>query len=430
MSKHPGCLLAAALLSFASVAGVAVFTYDPPVVRDHGLSAVPPPLRADKNAFPLLLNATNLWVKSPLWVGIWDREGTNWDAAGAEGLVASNAALYARLDQALTREGYRSPVMRSLTDWSPWLSPFRDMGRLMKVKSEWHLRRGEREEAAETAVKLARLGAFIREGNGSLIEYLVGISIETMGLDQILLVGMALDSSRALLELAQRLGPNTGGPAGLDSAMKGEYRVTADAIDRLVRGDFTLLEMAQQWERPEPSSLPGRWMPAWLRSGAIRMVLHPNRTKQRFADFYAEILEGRKKPLKDAFGPVVKEMTGERNGRWPRLMRRNPVGLILACLMLPAIDKVREKAAQLECKTGGVRLALAMRAYALERKTYPDKLEPLVPEFLKALPRDPFDGAPSFRYLPARRLIYAVGPDFTDDGGVEGKDIGWLLPEL
>ena len=105
------------------------------------------------------------------------------------------------------------------------------------------------------------------------------------------------------------------------------------------------------------------------------------------------------------------------------------MGLFLSGLLIPALDKVRERTALLECRTGGVRLALAMRAYYLEKGQWPARLTELAPDFLAALPRDPYDGAPSFRYDPARRMVYAVGPDFTDDGGVAGKDVGWQLDE-
>ena len=46
----------------------------------------------------------------------------------------------------------------------------------------------------------------------------------------------------------------------------------------------------------------------------------------------------------------------------------------------------------------------------------PAGLEELVPAYLSEVPRDPYDGKP-FRYLPEKRLVYAVGQDLKDSGG-------------
>ena len=49
-----------------------------------------------------------------------------------------------------------------------------------------------------------------------------------------------------------------------------------------------------------------------------------------------------------------------------------------------------------------------------------ETLVTLVPEFLLAVPADPFDGQP-FRYAAAKRLIYSVGNNGLDDGGSGGS---------
>lgn len=67
---------------------------------------------------------------------------------------------------------------------------------------------------------------------------------------------------------------------------------------------------------------------------------------------------------------------------------------------------------------------IALTACAVERyhlknaPGLPDRLDQLVPEFLPAVPLDPFDGRP-LRYTPNSEgyVIYSVGPDKADDGG-------------
>ena len=91
---------------------------------------------------------------------------------------------------------------------------------------------------------------------------------------------------------------------------------------------------------------------------------------------------------------------------------------------------------------------LALRAWQLKHGgRFPEALDALVPEELPGLPSDPYSGrpfvyvpsnnqeVPSLRYVlmpgrspktgpttPGSRLIYSVGPDFHDDGGLAFKD--------
>ncbi len=73
-------------------------------------------------------------------------------------------------------------------------------------------------------------------------------------------------------------------------------------------------------------------------------------------------------------------------------------------------------------------LELALHAYQLEHGCPPESLEQLVPEFLSALPIDPFDpnGGP-FRYPCSDDgpIVYSVGPDGDDDGGRPSAPYRW-----
>ncbi len=72
--------------------------------------------------------------------------------------------------------------------------------------------------------------------------------------------------------------------------------------------------------------------------------------------------------------------------------------------------------------------ALAVERYRLARGKLPEALGQLVPDYLAAVPEDPFDGTP-LRYRRTERgfVVYSVGEDGNDDGGkavaptVQGK---------
>jgi len=81
-------------------------------------------------------------------------------------------------------------------------------------------------------------------------------------------------------------------------------------------------------------------------------------------------------------------------------------------------------------------VALALERYRHVHKSWPDNLVALVPEFLRELPTDPFNGSPlKYRRFAEGVVIYSVGPDGQDNGGkldrqnpkAEGTDIGFQL---
>jgi len=72
-------------------------------------------------------------------------------------------------------------------------------------------------------------------------------------------------------------------------------------------------------------------------------------------------------------------------------------------------------------ESGGALLltALALRLYHHEHKRYPQTLNELSPRYLKQIPVDPFgDGSPlRYKINGDKYLLYSIGPDGKDDGG-------------
>jgi hypothetical protein len=105
-------------------------------------------------------------------------------------------------------------------------------------------------------------------------------------------------------------------------------------------------------------------------------------------------------------------------------------------LLLPAVSKMgeafRRKHAYLRCAI----VALASERYRGEKKTWPATVDQLCPQFLAAVPLDPYDGKPlRYRRVKDGVIIYSVGHDVTDNGGSfdreqqgsPGVDLGFRL---
>jgi hypothetical protein len=113
-----------------------------------------------------------------------------------------------------------------------------------------------------------------------------------------------------------------------------------------------------------------------------------------------------------------------------------PPDAILTRLMLPAAEKlgaaVRRTHALVRCLT----VLLATERYRRAQGRWPARLAELTPKYLAAVPLDPFDGKPlRYRRLADGVMVYSVGQDGTDDGGVlhrnnpirDGADLGYQL---
>ncbi|MCK4343090.1 MAG: hypothetical protein KAY37_15355 [Phycisphaerae bacterium] len=81
--------------------------------------------------------------------------------------------------------------------------------------------------------------------------------------------------------------------------------------------------------------------------------------------------------------------------------------------------------------------ALAIRLYEWDHGRRPETLTELVPDYLPAVPRDPFDAADAeLRYLPdaPSPLLYSAGKNGVDDGGAIGLkpwgDVDWEAQDM
>ncbi|MBN4052617.1 type II secretion system protein GspG, partial [bacterium AH-315-K20] len=104
-----------------------------------------------------------------------------------------------------------------------------------------------------------------------------------------------------------------------------------------------------------------------------------------------------------------------------------PANHVLFGLILDTWERTANSIARRNAHRRGTSTMLALEHHFLDHGTYPDSLSSLVPEYLDALPADPWTGEPLlYRTTPGEGigyLLYSVGPDATDDGGKPNSDI-------
>jgi len=97
----------------------------------------------------------------------------------------------------------------------------------------------------------------------------------------------------------------------------------------------------------------------------------------------------------------------------------------LAAMLLPALEKFIGKGLQAQTATCQAAIACALERYRLANGQFPDTLDALAPRFISQMPHDVISGEP-YKYRrtdDGQFVLYSVGWNEKDDGGVPGKTL-------
>ncbi|MBI5725769.1 MAG: hypothetical protein HZA50_17550 [Planctomycetes bacterium] len=118
---------------------------------------------------------------------------------------------------------------------------------------------------------------------------------------------------------------------------------------------------------------------------------------------------------------------------WQMLQEPESKGM-LTKMIVPSFTHPAENAARADARHRLMQLGVAMWRYRLAEGAFPDDLGRLVPKYLPAIPVDPFsDGSLKLARTDGKFIIYSLGPDLADDGGMpydkksEKGDISLIL---
>jgi hypothetical protein len=92
--------------------------------------------------------------------------------------------------------------------------------------------------------------------------------------------------------------------------------------------------------------------------------------------------------------------------------------------LAPALGRAAELDARVHAHLDLAGTALAIERYRLATSKVPERLEELVPQYLKEVPIDPFDGQPiRYRRTDPGYRLYSIGEDGQDNGGKEKAEV-------
>jgi len=186
-------------------------------------------------------------------------------------------------------------------------------------------------------------------------------------------------------------------------SLRVDYQVMARAIEETKAGKTDAFSDRGLMENPPPL-----------------LYLKVHETKRQYAEFTRLQIENLSKPYAEMVRFEALDQPSRR-GLWGKLTTPNSLGKD----WLSRLDAkyLPRCCCMFDVKVAATRLLLTLKAYATAEGRLPERLDELVPDFLDAVPADPFDGKP-MRYNPEKKVIYTVGEDLTDSGGTTEAE--WL----
>lgn len=141
--------------------------------------------------------------------------------------------------------------------------------------------------------------------------------------------------------------------------------------------------------------------------------------------------------IANAGRPMHEQIEGERQfDQEKKRIHGLPRPPLLTGLLMPELSKWGEYSRRTHAYTRCTIIALAAERFRREKRSWPDSVDQLCPQYLAAVPLDPLDGEPiRFRRDEDGVIIYSVGQDTVDnDVNLErehpnqpGMDIGFRL---
>ncbi|MBE3123777.1 MAG: hypothetical protein IMZ65_03150 [Planctomycetes bacterium] len=339
--------------------------------------------------------------------------GEKWDGAFITAFLDANRESLADFDRALGAPGIRVPVVLSYADGFRIGSMVVD---LLAARAHDKARRGSPADGMEGALSIVELGRRWETGLGSYTSYTHGNAIKQYGLSCVLNVSRVADfKSEQLVAAVRRLKTCGVSEEAFRVSLREQCRIGLCMTDVMLRGQVTLADIG-----PSTLSPGGEIVPLWpsqkIRAGSM---FKPNQVTRWMIEWHRQIADQAATPY-NAYVPP--ELPAKPEGIVQVLVLGNFCGRMLCTIQLAATeDAIRGKCME-NVALAGTRLCLAIRAYRLDKGSLPKTLDDLVPVYIDAVPADDFDGRP-MRYDPDRKVVYSVGVDLKDSGGMTKEDI-------
>ena len=280
----------------------------------------------------------------------------------------------------------------------PELTKPRQVARLLQLHRRFETAAGRLGSAIDDTNAMFRVADHAGRAP-TLVNALVSIAVESMAVKNVEELLPALTSQQQVVRL--KLDDPDRIARVMRRGLVGEEAAGIATFSDLIDGrlDVASLTNTAAFNGPTPASTGGAF---------VRLALLGNDV-----DDYRETMASFRGLLAKPFYEIQPEL---RNLDHRILHARGFLTTILMPGLTPCLSKSAQLAAELEC----ARLAVLATDYRIAKGELPPTLQSLMPDYLTELPLDPFDGKPLRMKRTADELvIYSIGPDLKDDGGME-----------
>jgi hypothetical protein len=288
---------------------------------------------------------------------------------------------------------------------------YRLLAKTVKLSSMMAYHQGDKEQALSDCVALQKFGQFLN-GNGLLAEQLIGMAIESLAHHHTLAMLSLFDFDvQTLRSFQSQL--NSSATASFPFSHDETQMVLYDTIQRGFTDDGHgggrvlppgLFLAVNDWT----DMVSGIFLMNFFnRRDALAMVENYLAQSQLLLDQTPYQRQSRADMLNDKERPAQKSF--------------------FLKTLIPSYDSASQQAWRLISLRQVIRTVVAIQLYQKEKGTLPDRLNDLVASnALKELSDDPYsDGALIYEDRGDDFILYSVGGDFEDNGGVQVSEKSW-----
>lgn len=331
------------------------------------------------------------------------------------------------LDRALVAPNPQMPTVESFVDAKPRVTWALQLCQWLSISAYIHETEGDMPAAFQDIERVLRTGALLTRG-GYWSDYMANLRCSSL----------AMMTARTIA-MRHSIPPET-----LRQAAESFLRVAdeAEPYIELVRADFvplrnlvpeyyrhSVLDINTAINEPHAPMRPGKRLVNGLAFSAAPLAgSTPARTLRNIDWLCQHLVVLAEKPysaaVQDEYDALLREWCPRRRVATQVLGTWDPLGYHLAGWMHVADDWMHARITAYPAQLRAMALFLAVRAYEVDHRHLPDRLDELAPAYISRLPEDPFSGKP-FGYLrsgvpglpPEAWSIYSVGGNCVDDGG-------------
>lgn len=314
-------------------------------------------------------------------------------------LVAENGPALSLLHQGF-RYPYEETPMRSFSTWFPHLQKIRQLARFLSLAGQTKAAQGDWSGAVSAELDAVQMGETLPRG-GPLIGMLVGIACQSIGRKHAWAAVPHLSAAEAQAA-ARRLESIRAAHVSFADTMQAEKEGTQSSLREVMAQPDWATQLTAGMSGPIQtfSQDPKAWAGNTVNASYVRLI-GKGRILSNNAQWMDEAIAQARQPyaLHPAMPPLPNDLVNQ--------------------VLLPSNGKLRLYEVRADTQNALLLATLALQAYHQDHKSYPATLAALAPDYLKAIPTDPFALSGPLRYkrVGAKYALYSVDPDGKDDGG-------------